>query len=73
VPIQLNIIKQKEKRKGAYKVSVGRPEGKSPLGRPRPRRENNIKNDLQEVRCGDKDCIDLAQSRAGDRLLCRRL
>jgi len=43
----LNIITQK--KKGTSKVSVGRPEGKRPLGRPRPRRENNIKMDLQNV------------------------
>jgi hypothetical protein len=47
VPIQLNSITQK--RKGAYKVSVVRPEGKRPLEKPKPRRENNIKMGLQEV------------------------
>jgi len=36
--------------RGAYRVFVGRPEGKRPLGRPRRRWENNIKVDLQEVR-----------------------
>jgi hypothetical protein len=36
--------------RGAYRVFVERPEGKRPLGRPRPRWENNIKVDLQEVR-----------------------
>jgi hypothetical protein len=38
--------------KGVYRVLVGKPEGKRPLGRPRPRREDNIKMDLQEVGCG---------------------
>jgi hypothetical protein len=47
VPIQFNIITKKGK--GAYKVSVRKPERKKPLGRPRPRRENNIKMDLQDV------------------------
>jgi hypothetical protein len=35
--------------RGVYKVLVGRPEGKSPLGRPRRRWEDNIKMDLREV------------------------
>jgi hypothetical protein len=39
------------------------PEGKRPLGRPRCRREDNIKMDLQEVGCGDMDWIGLAQDR----------
>jgi hypothetical protein len=36
-------------RRGAYRVLVGTPEGKKPLGRPRRRWEDNIKMDLQEV------------------------
>jgi hypothetical protein len=35
----------------------GAPEGKRPLGIPRPRREDNIKMDLQEVGCGGKDWL----------------
>jgi hypothetical protein len=35
--------------RGAYRILVGRPEGKRPLGRPRRRWEDNIKMDLQEV------------------------
>jgi len=46
-----------------YRVSVGKPEGKTPLGRPRPRWEDNIKQDIQEVGCGGMDWIDLAQDR----------
>ena len=38
--------------RGVYRVLVGKPEGKSPLGRPRCRWEDNIKMDLEEVRCG---------------------
>ena len=38
-----------------YRVLVGKPEGKRPLGRPRRRWEDNIKMDLQEVGCGGKD------------------
>jgi hypothetical protein len=41
----------------------GKREVKRPLGRPRRRWENNIKADLQEVRCGGMDCIELAQDR----------
>jgi hypothetical protein len=39
---------------------VGKPEGKRTLGRPRRGWEDNIKMDLQEVRCGGMDWIDLA-------------
>jgi len=42
---------------------VGKPEEKIPLGRPRPRWEDNIKMDLHEVRCRGMDWIDLAQDR----------
>jgi hypothetical protein len=38
--------------RGAYRILVGRPEGRRPLGRPRRRWEDNIKMDLQEVRWG---------------------
>ena len=50
-------------RKGVYRVLVGKPEGKRPLGRPRNRWEDNIKMDLQEVGCGGMDWIELAQDR----------
>ena len=46
-----------------YRVSVRKPQGKRPLGRPRRRWEDNIKMDLQEVECGDMDWIELAQDR----------
>jgi len=42
-------------RRGVYRVLVGKPEGKKPLGIPRRRWEDNIKMDLQEVRCEDVD------------------
>ena len=42
-------------RRGIYRVLVGKPEGKRPLGRPRRRWEENIKMDLQEVGCGGGD------------------
>jgi hypothetical protein len=47
-------------RGGVYRVVVGKPEGKRPLGRPRHRWEDNIKMDLQEV-VWKRDCINLAQ------------
>ena len=50
-------------RRGVYRVSVGKPEGKRSLGRPRHRWEDNIKMDLQEVGCGGMDWIELAQDR----------
>ena len=40
-----------------------KPEGKRPLGIPRRRWESSIKMDLQEVKCGGMDWIDLAQDR----------
>ena len=50
-------------RRGLYRVLVGKPEGKSPHGRPGRRWEDNIKVDLQEVGCGDMDWIGLAQDK----------
>jgi hypothetical protein len=48
--------------RGAYRVLVGRPDGRRPLGRPRCRWEENIKMDLQEVGWGGgMDWIDMAQ------------
>jgi hypothetical protein len=49
--------------RGVYRVVVGRPEGKGPLGRPRLRWEDNIKMDLQEVGRGCGDWMELAQDR----------
>jgi len=46
-----------------YRVLVGKPEGKRPLGRPRGRWEDNIKMDLQEVGCGVTDWIELAKNK----------
>jgi hypothetical protein len=51
-----------EERRGAYKVLVGKLEGRRPLGRPRPRWED-IWMDLQEGGFGGMDWIDLAQDR----------
>ena len=49
-----------EERRDVYRVLVGKPEGKRPLGRPRLRWEDNFKMDLQEVGCGVTDWIELA-------------
>ena len=49
--------------RGVHRVLVGRPEGKRPLGRPRRRWGDNIKMDLQEVRGGCEDWMELAQDR----------
>jgi len=48
-------------RRGVYRILVGKPGGKRPLGRPRRRWENKIKMDLHEVGCGGVDWIELAQ------------
>jgi len=55
--------------RGVYRVLVGKPEGKRPLGRPRRRWEDNIKMDLQEVGCGGMDWIEMAWDRDGWRTL----
>jgi hypothetical protein len=47
--------------RGVYRVLVGRPEGKRPLGRPRHRWEDNIKLDLREIGIDGVDLIQLAQ------------
>jgi len=49
--------------RAVYRDLVRKPEGKRPLGRPRRRWVDNIRVDLQEVRCGYVDWIGLAQDR----------
>ncbi|KAJ4427566.1 hypothetical protein ANN_25214 [Periplaneta americana] len=49
--------------RNAYKVLVGRPEGKRPLGRPRRSWEDNIKMDLREVGYDDREWINFARDR----------
>jgi hypothetical protein len=49
--------------RGVHRILVGKPEGKTPLDRPRRRWEDNIKTDLQEVGCGVMDWIELAKDR----------
>jgi hypothetical protein len=47
-------------RRNAYRILVGKPEGKRPLGRPRRRWVDNIKMDLREVGWDGRDWIDNA-------------
>jgi len=51
------------KRRGVYRVLVGKTQGKRPPRRPRCRCVDNIKMDLQEVEFGCMDWIELAQDR----------
>jgi len=57
-----HVARMSEER-GVYRVLVGKPEGRIPLGRPRHRCVNNIRMDLQEVECEYMDWIGLAQDR----------
>jgi hypothetical protein len=50
-------------KRNAYRLLVGKPEGKRPLGRPRLRSVNNIRMDFGEVGWNDMDWIGLAQDR----------
>jgi hypothetical protein len=50
-------------KRNAYKILVGKPEGKSPLGGRRRKCVDNIKIDLREIGWGSMDWIDLAQDR----------
>jgi hypothetical protein len=72
-PIIIRVIKSRRMRwaghvarmgekRDAYRILVGRPEGRRPLGRPRHRWDDNIKIDLQEVEWG-MDWIELAQDK----------
>ena len=56
-------------RRDVYRVLVGKPEVKRPLGRPRRRWEDNIKMDLQEEGCGSMEWIKLAQEKDNRRAL----
>jgi hypothetical protein len=50
-------------RRNAYRILVGNPEGRRPLGRPRRRWVDNIKMYLREVGWDGRDWIDLAEDR----------
>jgi hypothetical protein len=55
--------------RGVYRVLVGRPDGKKPLGRPRRRWEDNIKMDIRERRIDGSNWIRLAQDGSSGGLL----
>jgi hypothetical protein len=57
-----HVARMGEKR-NTYRLLVGKPEGRRPLGRPRRRWLDNIRMDLVEVRSGDLNWIGLAQDR----------
>ena len=58
----VNVALMGEER-GVYRVLVGKPEGRRPLGKPRCRWVDNIRMDFQEVGCGYMNWIGLAQIR----------
>jgi hypothetical protein len=58
-----------EEKRNAYRILVGKPEGKRPLGRQRRRWVNNIKMDLREMGWDGVDQIDIAQDRDQLRVL----
>jgi hypothetical protein len=57
-----HVLRMREKR-NAYRILVGKPERKRPLGRPRRSWVDNIKVDLREILWGDMKLIDLVQER----------
>jgi hypothetical protein len=56
-------VARRGERRDVYSVLVGKPEGRSLLGRPKLRSEDNIKMDLEEFGCGVMDWIEMAQKR----------
>jgi hypothetical protein len=56
-------VARRGKGRGVYRVLIGRPEGKTSLGRPRHRWEDNIKLDLREIGIDGANWIRLAQDR----------
>ena len=79
-PIIVRVIKSRRMRwaghvarmgeeREVYRVLLGKPEGRRPMGRPRRRWVDNIRMDFQEVGCGYMDWIGLAQDRDRGRTL----
>ena len=64
-------VARMEQSINAYRVLVGKPESKRPLGRPRRRWEDNIKIDLREVGCDPRDWIALAEDKDQMAGLCK--
>jgi len=58
-----------DEERGMYRILMGKPEGRRPLGRLRRRWVDNIRRDLQEVGCGYMDWIGLTQDRDSWRTL----
>jgi hypothetical protein len=56
-------VARMEETRNAYRILVGKPEGKRPLGRPRYRWVDNIQMDLREIGWDGMDWISLAQDR----------
>jgi hypothetical protein len=56
-------VARKGEKRNAYRILVGKPEGKRTLGRTKRRWMDNIKIDLREIRCDVMDWIDVAQDR----------
>jgi hypothetical protein len=56
-------VERMGEKRNVYRLLVGKPEGKRPLGRPRRRWKDNIKMDLIEIGVSVVDCIGLAQDR----------
>jgi hypothetical protein len=62
-----------EDKRNAYRIWVGNPGGKRPLGTSRHRWEDNIKVDFREIGCFGMDWIDLTQDRDQWRALVKRI
>jgi hypothetical protein len=56
-------VARRGEMRGIYRVLVGKREGRRPLARPRRRREDNIKMDVQEMGCGGMDWFEHAHDR----------
>ena len=52
-----------EEGRSAFKILTGTPVGKRPLGRPRPRSEDNIRMDLKEIDINTRNCVNSTQDR----------
>jgi hypothetical protein len=59
----VRVFSTNEEKWNAYRILVGKPEGKRPRGRPRRRRVDNIKRDLREIGWDGMEWIDLTQDR----------
>jgi hypothetical protein len=57
------LVARMGEKRNAYRILLGKPEGKRPLGRPRRRWVDNVNMDLREIGWDDVDWIDMAQDR----------